>query len=62
MGKKMTTNIKKTSKTTGEMLVGLASEASVLIGLLLFISSLVLVIAGSFIIFKLLKLRDTSRR
>jgi len=62
MGKKMTTNIKKTSKTTGEMLVGLASEASVLIGLLLFISSLVLVIAGSFIIFKLLKLRNTSRR
>jgi hypothetical protein len=33
MGKKMTTNIKKTGKTTGEMLVGFASEASIFFGL-----------------------------
>jgi hypothetical protein len=58
----MTTSIKKSGKPTGEMLVGFASEVSIFFGFLLFISSLVLVIAGSFIIFKLLKLRNTSRR
>ena len=57
----MATNIKKTGKSTVEILVGLASEASVLVGLLLAISSVVRVVAGGIIMSTRLQVRDTSR-